>query len=724
MTICLTFLLSGVASAEESKGVAVSGDVKLGVRYVEDHNDSAKFLEYRDLDDGAFGSVKLKADFGPYFMNLTGKNVGQDDQYYRLNGGKYGYFKYSLYYNEIIHNLSFGARTFYSGVGHSTLDYNATNRAPNTDAVFTPNISTNTNLWNEFDYSIQRKDVGGSVDITLNSPFYVFVEANQLETKGVTPLGAPSGVFADRVGAQTSSFGNVTEMPAPVDWTTKNLGIEAGYNSKKFLFSIGWLMSKFENDNDYLTWRNPYVTTTAVYEVNSLAADNEYYKLSAQGVIKQLPLDSVFAVKLGYSKLKNDLDLLNTIANATSGGAATSPTYTTSTLGLSSSKFEGDIKYKTASVALTTHPIKPLDMKIYYNYLRKDNDSDEITFTAPDGTGTSTNELFGYKKNNFGADVTYKLSTKTKAMVGYEYIKVRRDAERDDAETTTDHSAYVELKNNSLHFLTAKIRYQHLWRSSDFENETAGTGVADANYIRRFLRLFDATDKDMDALKIGLDITPFEHFDVGLEYIYKKNDYDETVIGRTSDTRHEYFVDVAYALPGRFKVSGFFDYETVKYDSYHRNFTTSADVNAAATSSNYNWDAELKDKNFAYGIGVEVPVAKKIDLVTSWMYEKANGKADFESQNNYGTPIDITEYDDYKKSAFNTKVIYKVVKNLDVAFGYAYERLKYDDDQWNGYQNVVYSTSAPIQPNTFLTGAYQDNHYSANIVYLAAKYKF
>ena len=713
------FAFSGFVYAED-KDFSVSGSIKLGGRWVnENSSNSAKFLEYRDLEDGVFGKLKLDADIGSYFLNITGQNIGYDDQSIMLKGGKYGYFKYNLYYNEIIHNLSFNARTFYSGIGTGNLDYFATNRAKNTDTAYTPNIPTDANLWNKFDYSLQRKDVGASVDITLNSPFYVTVDANQLETSGVRPIGAPSGVFVDRIGTQTSAFGNQVELPAPVDYKTKNLNLEAGYNTKDVLFSISGLLSKFENANDYLRWRNPYVTTEAVYEVNSLAADSDYYKISVKGVLKRLPLDSALALNVGYARLKNDLSLLNTIASATSGTATTSPTYSTATLGLNDSTFNGDIRYKSASLALTSSPVKGLNTKLYYNYLKKDNKSDEITYT----NGTSvTNELFEYKKNNFGIDVSCKLPAATKIMVGYEYMKVDRPVEREDAESTKDNSVYVELKNSSLDFLTAKIRYQRLWRSSEFGNNNAGTGVTDANYIKRFVRRFDATDKKMDALKLAFDVTPIEHFDIGLEYIYKKNNYDETILGRTQDKRNEYYVDASYEMPDLFKIGAFFDYETVKNDSYHRNFINNADVSTPPTSTNYNWSAKLEDKNYSYGVGLTIPVVKNtLKFATSWTYEKANGKADFASQNNYGTPLNIDQYDDYKKQAFNAKAVYKAAKNMDVTLGYAYESYKYQDAQYDGYQYVMNNTTSP---NTYLTGAYANPNYNANIVYLTVAYKF
>ncbi|MEK6590687.1 MAG: MtrB/PioB family outer membrane beta-barrel protein, partial [Nitrospinota bacterium] len=691
---------------------------------VEGGEDSAKLREYRDLRDTVLGSINLNVDKDSYFLNTTGKNIGLDDQYLNLNGGRYGSFKYSLIYNEIIHNLSFGTRTFYSGIGTGNLDYFAANRTTNTDSSYTPNIAATEYLWSKFNYATKGKDLGATFDITLNSPFYFSVNANQIETKGTRPIGSPSGVFADRIGSQTSTFGNLVEMSAPVDYRTKNLFLEAGYKSKAFVGSMNLLLSKFENQYDFLTWRNPYVTTTSINERTSLPADNDYYKTTAQGILKQLPFNSLFAVNLGYTKIKNKLSLLDTIASSTSGTSTTSPTYTIKQLGLNSNSFDGDITYSSASVSLTSQPVKRIDFKLSYNYLKKENKSTSIEYTDL-STGTKINsELFNYNKNNFGIDASYKLSATTKTNLGYEYLNIER--ERNDARSTKDNSAYIEIRNNSLDLITARLKYQRLWRSSDFNNSTSGTGPTDVNYIRRFLRRFDATDKTQDTLKIGFDIYPAEHLDLGLEYTYRYNDYHATKLGRTKDRRDEYYIDAVYEKPEYFKLTGFFDYEIVKYYSYHRFInptgTFSYDPDSTPVTNSFNWSSTLEDKNWSVGAELEIPVTRDtLDIAASWVYAEADGKNDFSSQNNIGTPLNIDRYDDYKKHAFNIKAIYKFVKNLNLIFGYAYESFEYKDEQYEGYKFVMNTATSP---NTYLTGAYNDRNYSANIVYLLTSYYF
>ena len=61
-------------------GAELSGSVELGARITDNEDESAKFQEYRDLDDGMIGNFKLNYSKEAYFFGAEGENVGLDDQ--------------------------------------------------------------------------------------------------------------------------------------------------------------------------------------------------------------------------------------------------------------------------------------------------------------------------------------------------------------------------------------------------------------------------------------------------------------------------------------------------------------------------------------------------------------------------------------------------------------------------------------------------------------------
>jgi len=176
-------------------------------------------------------------------------------------------------------------------------------------------------------------------------------------------------------------------------------------------------LSSFDNDNDTLNWRNPYVTTERVIETNYLPPDNDYWKVGAQGVFR-LPAHSTLALRMSYAHLRDDLNLGTTAvdslaASATNGIApSTSPRYFTTTLGLNRSRFKGDIGYTNVRVAYDTSALKPIALTVLYDYTGKNNESSIVEYTNP-ATGVSIeSELFEYHKHHAGLSLGMKLEGK------------------------------------------------------------------------------------------------------------------------------------------------------------------------------------------------------------------------------------------------------------------------------------------------------------------------
>jgi len=73
--------------------------------------EEAKFNEYRNFNDSLTTMFDLKYDNNRYFLKLDGDISRQKN--FGLTGGLWGGFSYYLKYQEIPHNITFGARTYY-----------------------------------------------------------------------------------------------------------------------------------------------------------------------------------------------------------------------------------------------------------------------------------------------------------------------------------------------------------------------------------------------------------------------------------------------------------------------------------------------------------------------------------------------------------------------------------------------------------------------------------
>jgi len=677
-TLLVLSLVAPAVAVAEGDEFDVWGFVEGGVQGVDiSSNNSAKFVEYRDIDDGFIGTLQLDALKDTYFFQMDAVNPGLDDQAIDVKGGSYGSFKYNLYYDEMPHNYSFNAKSFYQGLG--------TNRLVLPDD---PELLTTTDNWTIFDYAVQHKKYGGELGFSLRSPFYVSAGVERREQEGTRPFSVRENI----------------EVPLPVSYETDNLNLKTGYLGENISVALTGYVSSFENDNKFLLWDN-----LAGDPQNAvLDPDNDFSKLAADFSWRHLPLKSTLAVAGSYANLSNSFS-----TNDVNFDAATLPAGGV----LNRTTFEGDIDYLTFSTAVVSMPLEKLDSKLYYNFVEKDNDSSRISYNLEEGDNFK--ELLSYDKHTAGIDLGYRLPHRTKAYAGYEYENIERStplpafAENptppevevyryDNPESTTNNTLYAKLKNNSLDWLTAQLKYKHLERDSDY------TGIYDPYNNFGVIR-FDAANKSMDEVKLGFEVHPLDRLDVGLDLTYQINDYDNNRETITDDERKNVYLDVAWRAYKKATISAFVGFEF-----------TDTEANRITELQDDTVYAHLVDDNFwTYGLALHVPdVVDKLSLKFSWQYQKSDGSIKFDnSLGVIGPLVNIDESDDYVKKTFEAKAIYAFDPKLSLTVGYLFEQFDYSDIAFANYQFI-------LPTGDFYSGAYFDQNYRANVGYVLLAYKF
>jgi MtrB/PioB family decaheme-associated outer membrane protein len=679
---------SGALAQDAADGFKMTGEVSLGLRVTnEKANDAAKLHEYRDLKSGAVGGFELKGRGPDYYLDAFGENLGRDDQDIDIRGGKYTIFKYQLYQNSLVHNWAFGARTPHTGAGTNTL------------TATLPNLNTNT--WNSYDLREKRTNVGLVFELSNNSPWYIRTEANQVDQKGTRLIAGSNG---------TSPGNGFTDKPFPVDYRTNNLSLEGGYASKRGQLSLGLHHSRFMNEDQAFRWTNGFFANGL--DTTYLAPGSDYSKVSVNGNLRRLPLGSTLAGRMTYSKTSNSVPIGTT--ELTTGGAF-NPTNPDRAV------FDGDIRHSTASLTLHSNPIRQLDTRAYWNWFNKDNRSTRVIF----GTSPATH-ILDYRKNNLGLDVGYRFDPSHRIVVNADYVNLHRN--RVDFDQTKDLKLSAEYRNSMLDWASARLKYQYMERRSHFLESAAGTGPADVNYLNRFIARFDASNVDQNLVKAVMDIQLGESWDLGIEGIYKQNNYKDTVLGRTDDERQEIYLSLAWGDIQRFRVMVFADVEWIKYDAYHRNISTvgaadAYDPYATPTSTNYNWGSTNRDRNYAVGLGADWKPGERWKLHSSLIWQRTRGTADFAVQagaNPTVPAVPITNYDNTRKVALNLRGTYAYSKEWDFTGGYAYERFRFSDIAYDGYQYTIGAGAS----TSYLSGAFANPNYTAQIVYVAGTYKF
>ena len=678
----LLISLALVCACSASAMAETTGSVELGGQMVGVNGNPSKFNEYRDLGDGVTGAFDLNLSHEAYYLDLFGKNFGMNfdsnktyrDQEFGLKFGNYENVKLGLFYNEIPHNHTFGARTFFTGIGTTTL----TAPIPNNAAL--PN-STASNPPNKFDYIRDRKVKGGEIEISAKTPFFFSARGEVIEVKGTLPTGANSGT--------------IKEFPAPVDYLTQTVLLETGYRSNALTATIDGSISNFSNPNSSMTLNYPagFGTGSASYTIY-LPPESKNYKIGASVRYKLPFLNSVLMARGSRAQTENTIALTEGITK----------------------DFKGKVTYTTAAASVTSNPIAKLNTRVFFNFLDKQNDSSE-DFVY----GTATTDRFDYHKINAGLDASYKLPAKTKVSAGYEYLKYIRGI-RTDATSTTDHTLFAEVKNEYLHWLSAKARYQRLMRSSDNLDPGLYATSTASDQILAFWRPVDTANRTQDTIKAGVEIEPMHNLSVAAEYSFKNSEFDETILGVKRDIRHELYLDATYTA-GIVKLNTYFDVEFLTLGTNSRRFQ---DVGAGSPFSginnvnNFNWASTRRDYNYATGLNVDVDVIKnRLTAGAGYRYESVDGTEDFGASFSPVVPVlaKNTQVDNQIKQTITAKLGYNITPSLKLDVSYLFENLRYNDDHWVGYN---YAPSA----GTNLTGAYANPNYEAHVGFVKLGYKF
>jgi MtrB/PioB family decaheme-associated outer membrane protein len=666
LTLSLT-PFSPVYTADETFEATVGAT---GV-YSNVNGSQAKYHEYTDSSTShLYGKTEARYDSPSYFLNFKALNPGYDTQSYRMEGGSYGQFKLWFNYNEIIHNITDDARTFFSGAGSSILAGSA---------------GTSSNTWTGiFDYSTKRKQFGAGGALSIAKPFFFNVDYLNEKKEGIRPTGSESTV--------------ALELPAVVNYTTNGLTLEGGYAKGPYFLSVAYIYSDFTNHDQDLFFTSPTGGIPSRGSFFSLPADSTMHKVAAKGSAL-LPMNSKLNLSFGTAETKSNTD--------------------------SFSNFSGKVDTTNFDAGITTKPLRYLEGKAYYKYYDRDNKSTGILATGIEA-GTPANRL-SYQTNTYGAELGTWLPAKLFLNGGYKHVVTDRrfndeiDPVRPPAEVlpdNTDNIYFAELKWSGIDIATFRLGYEFLGRSADFR-------TVESQALPQ--RSFSYAAQNRTTYKAAVDLSPFDALNLSLEYDYMRAHYNDTLFGATGSKTQAFSFNGDYLLKNMVRFSGYFDASKATFDQLEA--TTGATASQwSSTLEQLTYGYGVKAEVYA------IPNKLTLSFSGDYLRNNGSDDLTFLGDINnylavfqlpaggYNLPVSSPNVDSYQKYTLKFIASYNCSEALTIKAGYVYDRYIYSDAQLNDYRLML--NNLATSSNAYLTGAYANPPYSVNTVFLGFTYRF
>ena len=723
--------------------------------YLSGRHQSAKFEEYREVPDGAFGGVGIdyQNDQGFHF-ELDGAHYGEEDQQISIDAGKSGSYNLELDYNKFPHRYAYDAHSLYGGVNQDELRLddalqtqlqNATSLSEMANILHTSEQSAFIE-----DIEIERKRARAAFTLEEYDPFRLSFEVKRDERKGTRPMGGSFG------------FGNAVEIIEPRDYETMEYRVAAEYGAKEFYAAVGYYASVFDNEQGSVLFDNPFRITDSTSPVAylnpsgsaasfanngaatgliDLAPDNLANNLFLTGVIRDLPLNTQLSLQGALGWLRQDDDLKPYTTNTAIRPPVLDVPFDAADPGnLPIASADREVDTAMWNSVLSFAPLSFMDAKADYRFYEWDNESEEVVFPgavrfdAVWEPAVIQTQPVSFKKHTAGLDLGFDVAADNRLGVLYQYQRMdRENREVNKTDDNTFGASYDLILSDTLNIKTS---YDHSIRriNGSYDPTVPFQGEETIPQLP-FLRKFDEADRDRDKVQVLAGFSPVDPLDVTASFIYGRSDYDSSPFGLLDDEFFFYSLDLNFTVTEQSRLYAFYSFETHESNQLDRQWNPGGVgdpfVREPGFDSNSNWSAELTDDIHTVGAGFDwALIPDRVILSVTYWLSAADGKASFDSpigtsQNdaNPFEPKDFSDIDDIIINSVNPELTFPIRKNLSVSLGYLWEKYDVGDYNKEGFTYVPRTPSGDYNGALLMwTLPYDD--YEVDWAYARIKYIF
>lgn len=667
--------------------------------------DSSKFNEYRDLTDGfRLPSLTLHGYDAKTerFLDLRIVNGGRNDARYAFGYGVEGRYRLDIDHNLIPHNFG----------NNGTLLWRRT-----ADGVYSIDNSIQTALQTALTARFAaRQPINYAYLNTLLAPYLATASKVdvglqrdrsrvnlELGSIGDTRLGFEyrhERRVGTRAYAATFGFGNVNELPEPIDYDTSDFEVKAEWGGESWGLTSGVRHSRFRNGIDTLYWDNPFritdstdanaysaPTTTTVngasLGVVDLAPDNRASSLflNGRGKVGAWWLSGA----VNYSQMRQNDRLLPYTQNTSIRGInhVTGALFNaTDASFLPAQTADREVDTLTINGSAGTSFGDDWSLTLRYAFYDYENNGERLEFDGYVRYHAVWEDIpritvpYAYQKQDLSAELAWDLNDANRLALSYKL----RQWDRDFRETEKSDEDVVKLS-----FDSQPNRHWSLRASYEVADRTIdGYDVAAQEYSfldpegpnnLPGLRKYAQAAREYDDYTAQLLWMPIDAVQVSVGLSSRDDQYDESEFGLIDDEIFQWNAEIGYT-PGENFTAYIFGHEADR-QSFQKGRQSGA---TPSTNPRDDWSLTLDELTTTYGLGLEAKPTSKISIEVSANWSESDGEADFTTPSPSNLPVtkDIDNYEDIELFSARAEVDFQVTKALTVGLFYLYEDFTLD----------------------------------------------
>jgi len=672
----------------------LSAEVDVGLQQKHVDGAALKFEEYRDVQNGfLLNDLRLKIDGKavPYYLDITIQNPVQDNEYYRIDGGVHGKYKFGAFYDSIPHNFASGTLIL-TGAGSGLLTIADTTQLalqandllrvgrgagnPNPKPPFAQDAAQqaiirdlNANA-GQTEFKLKREKGGVSFESNLTDTAKAWAKLSNEKKTGtrVISTGTYERYPQTVAGTHVSDLFLVSgmELAEPINYRTTMMNFGLGFYEKTWMLDGQYTLTNFNNHDDSLMWENPFratslsssnsagLTTTSNGDFNrgrfsigqlSLPPDSRSHDFTVSGSV-DLPVHSKLTGTISYGVVtQDDAFLPYTLNTAIAGVGApgfTAPATVTSTAALPVSNLNGKVNSLSQSYVLTSKPMRSLTVTAKYRYYDYDNKSSAITFPGYAAYGESywrTGNNDPRAAANAGV-ISQPLSyTRQNAELGIDYHLLKSltvmldggwenwDRKNLRINSTSETSVGLGFMAKPMAYAKLSGHYKHARRTVDGYKDGNSQGNPEAIGQVNF----DWAGRVRKQADVRFTMSPVESVTLGISGKTLKDDLGgDNRFGLKSSEQSMGAFDLAYNPSEELSVYANYVRESSK------GFMQSAAKDNAVAGENWfarnYWNSDTHDTTDTIGLGLTAQlIPRKLTLDTS--YNLSSSKMDVGTSN-------------------------------------------------------------------------------------------